>query len=147
MGFFTFKIDLTERFYSLLLRIVNALENRKPSLKGGKIMFIVKTDNPDVGYSIVKPEATDSEGNVIPDASLTFEAVSDNPDAVSLIPSDADPLAGVAHFGNPGLANINVTVKSGDTLLGSFGAQFTITVGDPAAISGGGISFDGLTEA
>jgi hypothetical protein len=147
MSFFTFKIDLTDRFYDLLLRITKALENRNPKFLGGRVMFIVKATNEDVGYSIVKPTVTDAEGDPIPDASLTFEAVSDNPDVVALTASADDPLAGTVHFGAPGLANINVTVKSGDLLLGSFGAQFTITVGDPAAITGGGITFAGLTES
>lgn len=106
-------------------------------------MYIVKNDNPDVGYTLTY-SVTDSEGNVLPNEETVAEVVSDNPDAVSV-----DPASGTVHFGNPGLANLNATIKDADTgnLLGSFGAQFTVTTGDPAAISGGTIAFEGLTEA
>jgi hypothetical protein len=109
-------------------------------------MFIVKTDNEDVAYSIVPPSATDKEGNAIPEAKLDYDVQSDNSDVVSITPNDGDPLNGTVHFGNPGQANINVNISHKGNLLGAFGAQFTTTVGDPAAIAGGGISFAGLTE-
>lgn len=110
-------------------------------------MFIVKADNPDVNYSI-SFQITDSEGNVVPTPPVTVAVLSDNPPSVEIIQDPADQLKGVAHFGGPGLANINVTVTrtSDGLLLGSFGAQFTVTAGDPAAISGGTIAFEGLTE-
>jgi hypothetical protein len=118
-----------------------------PHLKGGAFMFIVKNDQPDVPYSVgfvVK----DAEGQVVPDAAVTVEVMSDNPDAVMVTPDVDNPRAGSAHFGNPGLANVNCTVRLADgTLVGSFGAQFTVTVGDPASIEGGAITFAGLTEA
>lgn len=137
------------RIASALERIADALEaiNFRQLKKEVKIMFIVKDDNPDVRYSIAMPTVTDSEGHDIPDAVLTFEVTSDNADIVQITPDAENPRSGDVHFGAPGLANVNVQVKSGDTLLGSFGAQFTVTAGDPAAISGGGISFAGLTEA
>jgi hypothetical protein len=118
-------------------------------MEGGQFMYIVKDDNPDVGYTVVPGVVKDSEGNVIPDAKINVEVSSDNSDAVALTPTDpANPLVGVAHFGNPGVANINVVAKLDDgTILGSFGAQFTVTLGNPAAIAGGTISFEGLTEA
>lgn len=129
-------------------------KRRKLKLEGGEIMFIVKADNPDVGYTITPPSVTDSEGNPVSVGDLTFEVSSDNPGAVALTPDPADQLHGSAHFGSPNadgspaMANINVAVKATatGTLLGSFGAQFTVTTGDPAAIVGGSITFEGLTE-
>jgi len=45
-------------------------------------------------------------------------------------------------------SNINVTVSLLDgTVVGSFGAQFTVTAGDPKAITGGSIAFEGLIES
>jgi hypothetical protein len=79
---------------------------------------------------------------------LSYEVTSDDPDVVAIAPDDdADPLTGSITFGAPGLANINVTVSSGETMLGSFGAQFTVVTGDPASIVGGGITLEGLTES
>jgi hypothetical protein len=136
---------------ALLERLVKAVErylNVQPHLTGGfQIMFIVEADHADTRYSITPASAVDSEGNAIPDAQLTYEVVSDNPASVEITPDTDNTLAGGVHFGAPGLANVNATVKFGETLLGSFGAQFTITAGDPAAITGGGIAFEGLTES
>lgn len=117
-------------------------------------MFIVKADNPDVRYRITPPTVTDSEGNAVPAGDLTYNVVSDNPGAVEITPDPDNELEGNVHFGapnedgTPALANVNVTITNeAGTMLGSFGAQLTVTPGDPAAIQGGGISFDGLTES
>lgn len=139
-------IEFGRKTRRLLHRIIDLLEHRIP-LTGGQIVFILKDDNPDVGYSITAPEARDSEGNVIPDANLSYEVSSSDDAIVSISPSPDDPKSGTVHFGAPGQAAVNVNVKSGETLLGAFGAQFTITTGDPAAIAGGSIAFDGLTES
>jgi len=144
-----FRLKRTNR---ALERIAAALDRaRRPALQltGANIMFIVKDDAADVAYSITAPTVTDSEGHPVdPQPVLTFTVASDNDAAVSITPTDpANPVAGTVHFGAPGLANINVTASSGDTLVGSFGAQFTVTTGDPAAITGGTIAFDGLIES
>lgn len=109
-------------------------------------MFVVKDDNPDVGYQI-GTAAFDSEGNPIPDAKLDFEVTSDTPDVVSITPDPNDGSKGTVHFGNPGQAAINVNASFKGKLLGAFGAQFTVTTGDPASITGGSVTFDGLTES
>lgn len=127
---------------------------RQPTMVGGGLMYVVSATNPDVGYQIVPPSAvTDSEGNPVPVTALTYEISSDNPSAVALTPSGDNPLTGTVAFGapnpdgSPALANVNVQVKSEDgTLLGSFGAQFTVPPGAASAIVGGGITFEGLTE-
>ncbi len=110
------------------------------------IMFIVKDNNADVNFVVEGFDAVDAEGHDVPEDSLTVEVVSDNPDAVA-VTFDPATLAGVASFGAPGVANINATIKFGDTILGSFSASFTVTAGDPATIVGGDLKFEGLTEA
>lgn len=117
-------------------------------LKGALFMYIVKDDQVDVGYEVAY-SVLDAEGEVITDpAGLVVEVVSDAPAVVGVLADPADQKKGTAHFGAPGLASINATVKLADgTIVGSIGAQFTVTTGDPAAISGGTLAFDGLTEA
>lgn len=108
-------------------------------------MFVLKDDHADVNFSVTAPDVTDAEGNKIPAAELTYEVTSSDESVVAITTTDGK--SGSVHFGAPGQASINVNVKTGDTLLGAFGAQFTVTTGDPAAIAGGSIGFDGLTES
>lgn len=108
-------------------------------------MFVVKADHPDVDFTITPPNALDSEGHQT-DSPLRVGITSDNDDAVSITSTVDDELRGTVHFGNPGLANVNCTFWAGNTLVGSFGAQFTVTAGDPSTISGGSITFTGLSE-
>lgn len=118
-------------------------------------MFIVKADHPAVPYTITPPTVTDSEGNPVAVDALDFKVESSNVDAVAVIPDEAgDPLKGQVSFGRPNpdgtpsTAAVTVLVadKASGNLLGSFGAQFTIVAGDPAAIVGGAITFEGLVE-
>jgi hypothetical protein len=144
--------DLSRAIGQLVSVFTGGAFTPHPHLKGGFFMFIVKDTQADVRFAAGGFVVKDSEGQTVTDpvvlGTLVVEVVSDNPDAVAITPDAADPKVGSAHFGNPGLANINATVKLADgTMVGSFGAQFTVTVGDPAAISGGAIAFDGLTEA
>lgn len=127
---------------------------RSYQMQEGGFMYIVKADNPDVRYVITPPTVTDSEGNTVPADSLTFEVSTSNPQGVEVTPDPADPLAGSVHFGGPtadgtpAVASVVVLVKLQDgAVIGSFGAQFTVTAGDPAAIVGGSIAFEGLAEA
>lgn len=111
-----------------------------------KFVFIVKDDHEPVNFSLALGEVKDAEGNVIPDAQLDIAVASDNPDAVA-VSFDAAAKTGSVSFGAPGQANVTANVSSGGKLLGTGAAAFTVTVGDPASISGVGINFDGLTEA
>lgn len=125
----------------LLLELTGGVE-RKTTI--GEIMYIVKDDNPEVGFEL-SYEAFDAEGNEVPEDTLVVEVTSDNEAAVSVV---QDGNGGTISFGSPGLANLNAVVSDASgKMLGSFGAQFTVTVGDPASISGGELTFDGLTEA
>ena len=128
-------LALIKELLSELVGLVRGINSsRDKSNFRGDIMYIVKADHPEIGFNL-SFTVTDSEGNE-----------SDNEDAVD-ITVDETGRAGTVMFGNPGLANVNATVESEEgVLLGSFGAQFTVTVGDPAAIVGGALVFEGLTE-
>jgi hypothetical protein len=140
-------------FFQRLLRIVswlieNSFEIDKIQTGELKFMYIVKDDNPDVGYTVDLGDVTDAEGNVIPDEQVDVAVESDNSDAVSVSPAADDPNSGIISFGAPGAATITVsaTDRNSGKLLATGSASFTVTTGDPAAISGLDISFDGLTE-
>jgi hypothetical protein len=110
-------------------------------------VFKVANDHQDEPFSIAIGGVTDAEGEPLPDTSgLTVEVTSSDDTVVS---ANFDPAtnSGVAHFGTSGVASLNASVKNakGD-ILGSGAADFTVTTGDPAAISDVRISFGGLTE-
>lgn len=111
-------------------------------------MFVVKNDHADVPFSISAPSVVDSEGEPVFANELTYVITSSNPEVVDL-QVNMDGVSGIAHFGRSGQAAITVNVLARETgqLLGAFGAQFTVTTGDPASIAGGSIAFEGLTES
>lgn len=111
-----------------------------------KIMFIVKDDQAPVNFTVALGDVTDAEGNTIPDAQVDLEVLSSD-DSVLSLSFDPATRSGVVSFGNPGVASLTAKVSSGGNLLGSGAADFTVTVGDPAAISNVALNFDGLTEA
>ena len=111
-----------------------------------RFMFVVKDDHEPVNFSLSLGDVTDAEGNVITDADLDVAVESSDANVLS-VEFSAFERRGTVSFGSPGVASLTATVKSGDKLLGSGAADFTVTVGDPAAISSVGLSFDGLTEA
>lgn len=124
-------------------------------LEGGSIMYVLKDDNPDVGFQINPPTVVDSEGHPVPGAQPTTAGlVSDNPDVVSVVADPGgDVLKGTIHIGGPNPdgtpALCNLTAKfqdAGGTDIGSLGAQFEVTTGDAAQIVGGSLVFEGLTE-
>ena len=132
-----------------LLALLRALvaQNQKPHISGGKFVIIVKDNQADTGYSISGVSATDAEGHAIPDAKLNYVVESTDAAVVAVTPDPDDQTKGTVSFGAPGVATVNVQVQTPDgTLLGSFAASFTVTEGDPAAIVGGSISFDGLAD-
>ena len=120
-----------------------------PAQKPLEVTFVFKVanDHQDEPYSISIGGVTDAEGEALPDATgLTVEVTSSNEGVVA---PNFDPTtnSGVAHFGTSGVASLNAVVKNakGD-ILGSGAADFTVTTGDPAAVSDVKISFGGLTE-
>jgi hypothetical protein len=107
-----------------------------------RMNYIVKDDNPDVGFSVSGGEVTDAEGQPIP---TTLEITSTNPDVISMA-LNPDGKSGTVHFGAPGLGNFNVVEKdAAGNIVASNSDGFTVTTGDPASITPIVTSFDGLT--
>lgn len=124
---------------------LNVLPPPQPQPLEVKFMFVVKDNNPDVNFALALGVVTDAEGKVIPDAQLDL-AVDSTDATVVAVTFDAASKSGSVHFGDPGTATVTATVSSGGNLLGSGAADFTVTTGDPAAISSVALNFDGLTE-
>jgi hypothetical protein len=141
-----------DRALDLLQRWVEAVERGsrpETQVKQGAFMFIVQDSQPDVKFTLTAPVVEDARGNPItPQPALTAAVVSDAPD-VGAVTFDPTTLSGsVAFPGKEGTANINATfTDDADKLVGSFGAQFTVTAGPATQIVGGSIMFEGLTEA
>lgn len=127
-----------------------------PHLKGGRFMIIVKDDNPDVRYAVGGFTVTDAEGSPVPGAQVTVKVESDNPSAVA-VTEDASPAPGSGSGsvafgspnpdGSPSQATVTAKVMFGDKVVGLFTETFGVTAGDPAAIVGGAMTFEGLTPA
>lgn len=120
-----------------------------PAQKPLEVTFVFKVanDHQDEPYSIEIGGVTDAEGEPLPDAKgLTVEVTSSD-DAVVAPNFDPATNSGIAHFGKSGVASLNAVVKNakGD-ILGSGAADFTVTTGDPAAVSDVKLAFSGLTE-
>lgn len=112
-------------------------------------MFIVPNDQADIPFVVSPVTATDGEGESI---TLTEELISDNEEVISLVfgpdASVSNPREGVAHVGRSGVANVNYTAKDpSGNIVKSSGAQFTVTTGAIANVSGGDISFQGVQES
>jgi hypothetical protein len=127
---------------------IQPLPQPQPKSLEVKFMFIVPDDQPDESFAISIGGVTDAEGNALPDASGLTVAVASSDDGVVSVTFDPATNSGTAHFGNPGVASLtaSVTNAKGD-ILGSGAADFTVTTGDPAAVSDVKIAFSGLTEA
>lgn len=110
-----------------------------------RLVFIIKDDHEAVNFTLALGDVTDAEGKTITDAQLDIVVESSNPSVVA-VNFNTIERRGVVSFGDPGVASLTATVSSGDTLLGSGAADFTVTTGDPAAISSVGLKFEGLTE-
>lgn len=119
-------------------------------------MIIVKDDNPDVRYAVGGFTVTDAEGSPVPGAQVTVKVESDNPSAVA-VTEDASPApgsgSGSVKFGSPNAdgspsqATVTAKVMFQDKVVGLFTETFGVTAGDPAAIVGGSMTFDGLPPA
>lgn len=137
LGFINAKLDL----------ILGLLESPQPKPLEVTFVFKVANDHQDEPYSIAIGGVTDAEGETLPDTKgLTVEVTSSD-EAVVSAGFDPSTNSGVAHFGTSGVASLNAVVKNakGD-ILGSGAADFTVTTGDPAAVSDVKIAFSGLTE-
>jgi hypothetical protein len=128
-----------------IAKLQTPLPQPQPKQVEVRFVFIVKDDHEPVNFSVALGDVTDAEGNTIPDAQVNLEVLSSD-DSVLSLSFDAAVRTGVVSFGSPGVASLTAKVSSGDNLLGSGAADFTVTTGDPAAISNVALSFEGLTE-
>jgi len=126
-----------------------AIRELKTVLKPLEVHFVFKVadDHPDEPFSISIGGVTDAEGQPIDNPTgLTVNVESSDEDVVG-VTFDPTTNSGSVHFGAPGVASLtaSVTNAKGD-ILGSGAADFTVTTGDPAAVSDIKIAFTGLTE-
>jgi hypothetical protein len=110
------------------------------------VMPVYKADKPDFSARIIIG-AVDSEGNVISDAPIpaghTLTVTSDNPACITATQDTADPklvnyhIGGPNTDGTPSQANVSATLSDPvGNMVGTGASQVTVTVGDPAAITG-----------
>lgn len=137
-----------QRVLKVLVWIAERAYGQEISIIGDiKVNYIVKDDNPAVGFTVDTGEVTDAEGQVIAEPELTIECSSTDETVIS-VAANADGKSGTVSFGSPGQAAFQVAVKSKDgTVLGTGGDNFTVTTGDPAKISSVDVAFDGIVPA
>lgn len=137
--------DLAEAIHDLAA----AIRESRPDPIGGELMFVVKDDHPPVKVHFGDVTAKDAEGHNVDNAELVFDLQSSDVDVLDVTPDpdNGDGKHFEVAFDSPGLASLEGTIKTSDgVLLGTRGAQFTVTAGDPASIDGGDIVVEGLTE-
>lgn len=112
-----------------------------------RFVFKVADDHQSESFSIAVGGVTDAEGQPIADTSGLDVKVESSDENVVSVSFDAASKSGSVSFGSPGVASVTATVtnKKGD-ILGSGAADFTVTTGDPAAVSDVKLEFSGLTE-
>jgi hypothetical protein len=110
-------------------------------------LFKVADDHQEESFSISIGGVTDAEGQPISDTSGLSVKVESSDESVVAVTFDEASKSGSVSFGSPGVASVTATVtnKKGD-ILGSGAADFTVTTGDPAAVSDVKLAFGGLTE-
>lgn len=130
------------------LKLIHGLlVNPQPKLLEVRFVFKVKDDHQDESFSISIGNVTDAEGHTIPDPAGLKVAVQSSDESVVSVTFDEASKSGSVSFGAPGVASLtaSVTNANGD-ILGSGAADFTVTTGDPAAVSDVKLAFSGLTE-
>lgn len=112
-----------------------------------RIVFKVTDNHQSESFSIAIGDVTDAEGQPIADTSGLSVKVESSDESVVSVSFDEASKSGSVSFGSPGVASVTATVtnKKGD-ILGSGAADFTVTTGDPAAVSDVKLAFGGLTE-
>jgi hypothetical protein len=116
--------------------------------------YIVKDDNPSVGFKLIVGEVKDAEGQVITDptelAKLQYEVTPGDDTVIGFAqdatPADGSAVSGQISFGSPGSTGLSYSVKNanGDILAGG-GDNLTVTTGDPNSVSSVVGQFDTLT--
>jgi hypothetical protein len=123
------------------------LANPQPKQLEVRFVFKVADDHQSESFSISIGGVTDAEGQPIADPSGLGVKVQSSDENVVAVSFDEASKSGSVSFGSPGVASVTATVTNakGD-ILGSGAADFTVTTGDPAAVSDVKIAFGGLTE-
>jgi hypothetical protein len=125
--------------------IVESLEKPKPLEV--KFVFKVANDHQDEPFSISIGGVTDAEGEPLPNNSALTVDVKSSDDSVVGVSFDPSTNSGIVSFGHSGVASLTASVTNAKgEILGSGAADFTVTTGDPAAVSDVKIAFGGLTE-
>jgi hypothetical protein len=143
--------DLTELLV-VLNRIAAAIENTQqpaPPAKLGGIKFVFKVQNnhPAESFSLNISGVTDAEGEPIADPSGLISTVESSDPSVVGVTFDPATKSGEISFGTSGVASVTASVSNAaGEILGSGAADFTVTTGDPAAVSDVSLSFPNLTE-
>jgi len=126
---------------------IQTLPPSQPKPLEVRFVFKVANDHQDEPFSISIGTVTDAEGEPLPDTKGLTVAVTSSDDAVVSANFDPATNSGVAHFGKSGVASLNASVTNAKgEILGSGAADFTVTTGDPAAVSDVKIAFGGITE-
>jgi hypothetical protein len=112
-----------------------------------RFVFKVADDHQSESFSISIGSVTDAEGQSISDPSGLSVKVESSDESIVAVLFDEASKSGSVSFGSPGVASVTATVTNvkGD-ILGSGAADFTVTTGDPAAVSDVKLAFGGLTE-
>jgi hypothetical protein len=143
------KIDrLSVEVATIAARVELILESiEKPKPLEVKFVFKVANDHQDEPFSISIGGVTDAEGEPLSGTDGLTVDVKSSDDSVVAVSFDSSANSGVVSFGHSGVAALtaSVTNAAGD-ILGSGAADFTVTTGNPAAVSDIKLSFGGLTE-
>lgn len=136
------KLSTIEQQNNLILEILD-----KPKPLEVRFVFKVANDHQDEPFSISIGGVTDKEGEPLPNTDGLNVDVKSSDDSVVAVSFDSASRSGVASFGHSGVASLtaSVTNSNGD-ILGSGAADFTVTTGNPAAVSDVRLAFGGLTE-
>lgn len=133
---------------NIIHRLVSELKPpSQPKPLEVSFVFKVANDHQDEPFSISIGGVTDAEGEPLPDSKGLTVDVKSSDDAVVGVSFDPSTNSGVASFGHSGVASLTASVTNAKgEILGSGAADFTVTTGDPAAVSDVKIAFSGITE-
>lgn len=126
---------------------IQPLPQPQPKQLEVNFVFKVANDHQSEPFSISISGVTDAEGEALPDTKGLTVDVKSSDDAVVAVSFDSATNSGVASFGRSGVASLTASVTNAKgEILGSGAADFTVTTGDPAAVSDVKLAFGGLTE-
>lgn len=142
------ELGLVKSELEIIHRLVSELKPpSQPKPLEVTFVFKVANDHQDEPFSISIGGVTDAEGEALPDTKGLTVDVKSSDDAVVAVSFDPSTNSGVASFGRSGVASLTASVTNAKgEILGSGAADFTVTTGDPAAVSDVKIAFSGIAE-